>query len=60
MPPNLNKQKGEKQMTHSTDPILTIHETHIVLPSGRQIALDARKRFEPNTSIAYAIQQQKQ
>lgn len=38
-------------MTHSKDPILTIHETYIVLPSGRQIALDARKRFEPNSEL---------
>jgi len=38
-------------MTHSTDPILTIHETYIVLPSGRQIALDALKRFTPNQEL---------
>lgn len=38
-------------MTHSTDPILTIHETHIVLPSGRQIALDALNRFTPTKEL---------
>ena len=33
------------------DPILTIHETHITLPSGKQIALDALNRFTPNQEL---------
>ena len=31
--------------------ILTIHETHITLPSGKQIALDALNRFTPNQEL---------
>lgn len=33
------------------DPILTIHDTHITLPSGKQIALDALNRFTPNQEL---------
>ena len=33
------------------DPILTIHDTHITLPSGKQIALDALNRFTPNKEL---------